>query len=351
MSKAVRAVEIGSILPRTEGTSRRLPSRRVLLVAAALIVLAGIIVLSPLINTVLDLVTNSGSGATSGGQGATGLGGLVMLVKVIVALALVGIALALIVRSVEPEVVGGPISPDHVNLLSLPKPDVQQAGAHLAGRHETCDTPRGMAAGEIVIARITEESADRLSDIPSECRQRRRESGLFPVLVGVPSADRDVVEDVSDAYQTTVLVDADATNQLPKLLGLLAYLCGNANRDEAAGIGGSSLKCIEIAGHDPTDPDLQDEIREGLGEPLASEVNEARSDERAPAATILSAPPDYLETAIESLPDQDEPLVPVRTPGYGKIHIARLFIATAASDSDTRWEVREAVIQDGLGGP
>jgi len=345
MADTVRAVEIGSILPRATETRRSLPARRTILLAAGLVIFAGIIILSPLVEAILESLVGPGASAT--GQPSAELESLVTLVKAIVALALVAAAAALITRSVDRTESSGPLTPEHVDLRSLSRPDVTEASAHLAGHHETCDTPRGMAAGEIVVARITENSADRLAEIPDECQRRRRASGLFPILVGVPNAPRDVVEEVGDAFQTTLLVDPGVTDRIPRLLGLLAHLCGSAHRENAVGIGGPSLKCIRIDGYGPNDPDLKDELREGRGEPLASEVDEARETDQGSAVTIISAPPDYLETALEALPPHDGPLVSVRTPEYEKIHIARLFVTAEPSDRDTQWIVRQAVIRDG----
>lgn len=343
MADTVRTVEIGEILPRAGEPRWRLPPLRVLLPAAALLVFAGVIVLSPLAGAILELV--AGIDPASGGAGDA-----LALAKAIVALALAGISLALVGRSVRRPGESSPRVPGHVDLLSLATPDVERAGAHLAGQHEGCDRPRGLAAGEIVIARITDESADRLEEIPHECRRRRRESGLFPVLLGVPNAEREVVTGVSDAYQTTLLIDPAATARLPALLGLLAHLCGSPHREEATGIGGPSLKCIELDGHGPTDPDLQDEIREGLGEPLAHEAEEARTRDQPPAVTLLAAPPAYLEAAIESLPDRDGTVVPVRIQDHQRIQVARLFVDAEPSAEDIQWVVREAVIQGAPGG-
>lgn len=328
MTTSIPVAEIGDVLPREE---RELSVVGVL-AAAVLVLIAAAIVLVTGIDSLFGFDQR-----------------LAFFVKIAVASLLVLLAGVLLVRSVPwialRESATGRDSQliDSIDLLNVDTADVDRISSHFTGEDDRCDEPRGIPPGEIVVATITEHNAGSIAEIPEKCTEYRRESGLFPILMGVPRADRSVIETASDPYEFTVLVNESKTERLQEFLNLVPQLCESPRVTELAGVGSVSVNCIVIDGHSPTDPHLLSEVAEGRGEPLAEEAKYTyRSDEETPDLTVLATPEEYLSSAVDSLPKIDEPVVPVKSGSSSKIQVTRLFLNGTLATDENVWNVRRA---------
>jgi hypothetical protein len=369
-----RGVEFGEVLPREtlrcggdDDTSRSetLPSRGVLVGAAGLLALAGVLAPFGAGSVIAEALTPMVAQPT-----AALLMGTVSLLLFVAALGLVANDLRTVEESdqTEPVEYTVPVVPDEIDLEQFSAVEVDASAAYLAGARDGCRPPRGASCGEFVIARVTDDRASKLASIPDACARLRRRKSLFPVLVAVPNAEPAVVEEVSEAYASTLLVDTDQRASIPQLLELLPYLCSERERAAIEGIGSVMLSCIELSETHPHDADLAEEIRARVGTPLAKEalrsrqqpVPEAEGDsyqrepvtERPPDITVASAPSEYLKTTIDSLPEMDDPVVAVRSDdGPEVILIARFYTEDHLSTTDDRdentWTVRLAHEKNG----
>ena len=306
---AVRAVEIGDVLPRAE---RAAWSR-----AALAAVLA------------VGLAAAVGVGVLAAGP--------VRLAAVVPAAAAAVLAVRLrgATRAVLPAVAS-------VDLRSFPEVDPGCVADHLVGSHG--GPPRGLPGGEVVVAELDTESADRLARIPEECASRWSEEGLHTVLVAVPRAPVDVVESVAEAYDATLLV-SDPTDIQP-LLGYLPDLLAEPESDALAGIGSAAVRQTPVDDRLPGDPALREDLKNGKGKPLSPVVERLREESgRRPRATLLSAPRDYVSAALTAREPTARRLVTVQH-DESTVDLVRFYLADELSEDDRPVTWRRNTLRD-----
>ena len=306
---AVQAVEVGDVLPRAE---RAAWSR-----AALAAVLA------------VGLAAAVGVGVLAAGP--------VRLAAVVPAAAGVGLAVWLgrSTRAVLPAV-------PSVDLRSYPEVDPGCVADHLVGPHG--GPPRGLPGGEVVVAELDTESADRLARIPDECAARWDDEGLHTVLVAVPRAPADVVESVADSYDATLLV-SDPTD-IGTLLGYLPDLLAEPESDALAGVGSATVRQTPIDDRLPGDPALREDLTNGKGKPLNPVVENLREEpDRRPRATVLSAPRDYVSAALTAGDPAARRLVTVQH-DESTVDLVRFYLADELSADDRPVTWRRNTLRD-----
>ncbi|QLH76617.1 hypothetical protein HZS55_04540 [Halosimplex rubrum] len=294
---AVRAVEVGEVLPRVERAAR-----------------------SP---ATLGAVLAVGFAAALAVAVATA--GPVRLLAVVPAAAAAALAVRLrrATRAVLPAV-------PSVDLRAFPEVDPGCIADHLVGSHG--GPPRGLPGGELVVAELDTESADRLARIPDECASRWSDEGLHTVLVAVPRAPADVVESVAESYDATLLVSDPADIQ--PLLGYLPDLMAEPESDALTGVGSATVRQTPVDGRLPGDPALREDLKNGKGKPLNPVVESLREEPgRRPRATILSAPRDYVSPALTARERTARRLVTVQH-DEPTVDLVRFYLADELSGDD-----------------
>jgi len=229
-----------------------------------------------------------------------------------------------------------------VDLRSFPEVDPGCVADHLVGSHG--GPPRGLPGGEVVVAELDTESADRLARIPEECASRWSEEGLHTVLVAVPRAPVDVVESVAEAYDATLLV-SDPTDIQP-LLGYLPDLLAEPESDALAGIGSAAVRQTPVDDRLPGDPALREDLKNGKGKPLSPVVERLREESgRRPRATLLSAPRDYVSAALTAREPTARRLVTVQH-DESTVDLVRFYLADELSEDDRPVTWRRNTLRD-----
>lgn len=359
-SVRVRAVEIGEVLPRKEiqqevQTEYPAPAFWPLVGAVALALFAAVLALSSQAELLFEVLFGG-----AGGIAPTVAKFGVALLLFVATIGLLVYAFQSGERPLETRHV--PIVPDELNLKHISSVDITDAAKHLSGAANSCYPPRGLPPGEIVIARITRDNAEKIASIPDACAEHRRSDSLWPILIGVPNTEPEVIERASEDYTSTLLIDAEQQDRLPELLGLLPYLCMKPERKEIQGIGSALLVCIDVSQTGQHDTDLEHELGARLGHALSEEAQQLRQDhsrvaeavndggeqaasirERPPNITLVSAPTGHLDTVVTSLPAIDEPIVMVRSEPSDTIRIIRFYQeASLPTDDEQIWTIRRA---------
>lgn len=150
--------------------------------------------------------------------------------------------------------------------------------------------PQEAPTGEVLIADVTEESAELLRESAAGLKERRR--NVHPCLIAIPH-DMDVVNEVAECFQKTILVDEENRELIDELLPFIPALFHKSVRD-ISGTGSVRLSTIDVHDCPPNSAALGADIRDRKGQPLHECAGH-------PDLFTFAAPPAYQETVYLAL--------------------------------------------------
>lgn len=156
----------------------------------------------------------------------------------------------------------------------------------LAGGH----TPRQSPAGEVMIAEISDDTVDLLTESVTELKNRRRD--VSPCLIGIPH-DIEIARTVAEHFEKTLLVDEANRDDIQKLTSFLPALLDDSFAD-IQGIGSARLFAVDIGEYPPHSGELMNDLRARKGTPLHTVAGD-------PDIVTFAAPPDYQDMTYRAL--------------------------------------------------